>query len=62
MRDDLDAERIDRRTILQGAASAGLIGLAGCSGDGNGNGGDGNDDDGTDDGSSGDATTTDSAA
>ncbi|RAW44282.1 C4-dicarboxylate ABC transporter substrate-binding protein [Halorubrum sp. 48-1-W] len=49
MRNISNTERIDRRTVLQGAASAGLIGLAGCSGNGNGNGDDDNGDDGSGD-------------
>ena len=54
-----NAERIDRRTVLQGAASAGLIGLAGCSGNGDdddGSSDDGNGDDASDDDGNGGST------
>ena len=43
MSDDLINERIDRRTLLRGAAAAGVVGVAGCSGNGGGDGGDGGD-------------------
>ncbi|MDZ5812066.1 TAXI family TRAP transporter solute-binding subunit [Halorubrum sp. AD140] len=45
--------RIDRRTLLRGAAAAGVVGIAGCSGNG-GDGDDGSDGDDGDDGSDGD--------
>lgn len=40
MSDDRISDRIDRRTLLRGAAAAGIVGVAGCSGNG-GDGGDG---------------------
>ena len=54
MRNISNVGGIDRRTVLQGVASAGLIGLAGCSG--NGDDDDGNGDDGSDDGGNGGST------
>lgn len=42
-----------RRTVLKSIGAAGLIGLAGCTGDGNGNGGNGNGDDGNGNGDDG---------
>ena len=56
MSDNRISERIDRRTLLRGAAAAGVVGVAGCSGNGS-DGSDGGDgDDGSDgsDGSDGD--------
>jgi len=40
MSDNRISDRIDRRTLLRGAAAAGIVGVAGCSGDGS----DGSDD------------------
>ncbi|EMA59791.1 TAXI family TRAP transporter solute-binding subunit [Halorubrum kocurii] len=51
MSDNPISERIDRRTLLRGAAAAGVVGIAGCS-DNGGDGGDG--DDGGDGGDGGD--------
>ncbi|PSQ55144.1 C4-dicarboxylate ABC transporter substrate-binding protein [Halobacteriales archaeon SW_8_68_21] len=44
MSDNRISDRIDRRTLLRGAAAAGIVGVAGCSGDGS-DGGDGGDTD-----------------
>jgi hypothetical protein len=55
MSDNPTNERIDRRTLLRGAAAAGVVGIAGCSGDG-GDGGDGsNGSDGSDGGDGNDS-------
>jgi len=53
MSDNRISERVDRRTLLRGAAAAGIVGVAGCSGNGSdgSDGGDGSDGSDGDDGS-----------
>jgi len=56
MSDNQISERFDRRTLLRGAAAAGVVGIAGCADDENGDNGDADDgDDGADDGDDGPA-------
>ncbi|EMA68859.1 TRAP-type transport system periplasmic protein 1 [Halorubrum aidingense JCM 13560] len=54
MSDKQISDRLDRRTLLRGAAAAGVVGIAGCSDNGGNGGDDGSGDDGSGDDGSGD--------